>query len=267
MIDQMHKSFTQPSSRRALILFTSHPVKEAQRKQLADRPDQVQRLYQGFLSQILRTVHLARGQACFDVIIASDSADLVNIEKVYSRFEQNHSFTFVEHRGKTFAEKFEHILKQTARMGYQSTLMIGNDCLDLTPEMLAETFHHLDSCDLVIGPSIDGGFYLIGMNGFREELFREIPWCTAGVLEQLHRNIRRMGISLFTLPALLDIDHRRDLLSWLKSNRDSVGAILRKIILAILAQNRAVAFPENPFLEHTHLARRCWQLPPPVLAG
>lgn len=211
-----HRSKLPFPPRRALILFTSHPVKEAQRKQLGGGDlEKTQQIYRAFLRHLLKMITAAQRQAGFDIIVASDEADRGNIENVFRHFPGTPGYSFLPHAGSRFGEKFEYALNEAFRRGYQQVAIIGNDCLDLTPQLLNDTFRQLAQNDVVLGPAADGGFYLLGLKTFTPALFREMSWCGATVFSQISANIARLKLSLNLLPCLADIDDDRDLKTWL----------------------------------------------------
>ena len=57
---------------------------------------------------------------------------------------------------------------------YDKKIIIGSDCLGITQQLIEQAYTHLDFHDVVIGPSEDGGFYLLGMNVLIPELFQNI---------------------------------------------------------------------------------------------
>lgn len=104
------------------------------------------------------------------------------------------------------AFEFEFNLNQSEKV-----VMIGTDCPDLTTTILQEAFDALEDNNVVLGPSEDGGYYLIGMNGFYPELLREIEWSTEKVLEQTIEKCKKYEKTFALLPTLNDIDNEEDL--------------------------------------------------------
>ncbi|MDZ7641462.1 MAG: TIGR04283 family arsenosugar biosynthesis glycosyltransferase [Desulfurivibrio sp.] len=90
-------------------------------------------------------------------------------------------------------------------------LVIGADAPQLTPEHLAAAGRALEQHELVLGPAVDGGYYLLGLNKPHPRLFQDIAWGTARVYEQTLAAARRLGLSCATLPTLTDIDRPPDL--------------------------------------------------------
>lgn len=104
------------------------------------------------------------------------------------------------------AFEFEFNLNQSEKV-----VMIGTDCPDLTTTILEEAFNALEEKNVVLGPSEDGGYYLIGMNGFHPELLQEIEWSTEKVLEQTIEKCKKYKKTFALLPTLNDIDNEEDL--------------------------------------------------------
>ena len=94
---------------------------------------------------------------------------------------------------------------------YSSIIVIGSDCLDLSPKLLREAFFALESKEIVIGPALDGGYYLLGMKSFFPELFENKSWSTERVFQDTLSDVKRLGLTCFQLPVLSDIDREEDL--------------------------------------------------------
>lgn len=87
---------------------------------------------------------------------------------------------------------------------------IGADCPGLTADQFHEAENHLQSADVVVGPTIDGGYYLIAMNTYHPELFLDIPWSTSRTLEITLDKAERAHLRVHTLKTLEDVDHESD---------------------------------------------------------
>jgi rSAM/selenodomain-associated transferase 2/rSAM/selenodomain-associated transferase 1 len=94
--------------------------------------------------------------------------------------------------------------------GAASALAVGTDVPELSPAVLRSAVEGLRHHDIVLGPAVDGGYYLIGMRRPRTELFRGMEWGTAGVCEQTRDIIRRHGWSSMILDRLQDVDRPED---------------------------------------------------------
>ncbi|MBU7582198.1 MAG: TIGR04282 family arsenosugar biosynthesis glycosyltransferase [Nostoc sp. TH1S01] len=96
----------------------------------------------------------------------------------------------------------------------ESVIIIGTDCPGLTSQILAAAFQQLQTVELVLGPALDGGYYLIGVRRFIPELFTNIDWGTSQVLPQTVAIAEKLGVSPIYLPALADVDRPEDLSLW-----------------------------------------------------
>jgi len=101
---------------------------------------------------------------------------------------------------------FETTLKK-----YSKAIIIGSDCPEISPDIINEAFTQLDSHDVVIGPTYDGGYYLLGMNEMTPELFKNIAWSTETVFDQTIEIIKNAQLSHAVLEKLSDLDYLEDL--------------------------------------------------------
>lgn len=95
--------------------------------------------------------------------------------------------------------------------GFERVVIIGSDCAEINAEIIREAFRRLDKCDVVVGPSADGGYYLLGMTEFYPDLFEQKKWSTPTVYKQTIQQLKGMEISHHALPVLNDIDTAEDL--------------------------------------------------------
>ncbi|HLO49730.1 MAG TPA: TIGR04282 family arsenosugar biosynthesis glycosyltransferase [Kamptonema sp.] len=95
--------------------------------------------------------------------------------------------------------------------GVEKVVIVGTDCPDLNSQIMALAFDELAVYDLVLGPALDGGYYLIGLRQFVPELFKSINWGTAEVLQQTVAIARNLNLAVAYLPPLADIDRPEDL--------------------------------------------------------
>ena len=95
--------------------------------------------------------------------------------------------------------------------GYQKICIIGSDCFELTTALVETAFLQLHNHDVVLGPALDGGYYLLGMRGSLKELFAGIDWSTEHVLTQTKVLVERQALSYWQLPALPDVDTLADI--------------------------------------------------------
>nr|WP_230967905.1 TIGR04282 family arsenosugar biosynthesis glycosyltransferase [Nostoc sp. WHI] len=105
-------------------------------------------------------------------------------------------------------------LFESFQSGVEKVIIIGTDCPGVNTQILATAFEKLHSFDLVIGPAIDGGYYLIGLRQHIPELFVNIEWGTAQVFQKTVDIAQKLNLSQVNLLHLADIDRPEDLPIW-----------------------------------------------------
>lgn len=104
---------------------------------------------------------------------------------------------------------------------YPNVVVIGSDCPAIDNQLIDEAFRKLKDCPVVIGPSHDGGYYLIGLNQPLWALFQGIDWSTDRVFSQTTQVLRSLGIEFEVLKELTDIDTPQDLMEFIQELSES----------------------------------------------
>jgi hypothetical protein len=105
--------------------------------------------------------------------------------------------------------------------GATRVVIIGSDVPELGVAHVRQSFELLESHDLVIGPSTDGGYFLLGMKEATAALFKNIPWSSSTVLAGTLDRAREEGLSVTLLEPLADIDSPDDYENYLSRTRHS----------------------------------------------
>ena len=115
--------------------------------------------------------------------------------------------------GNDLGERMHHAFDSGFRSGFEKVILIGSDCPDISRNLVEKAFRELEASDMVIGPSRDGGYYLIGFssNAYDPGFFEEIEWSTPVVLGQTLKIAENKGLSTARLAILNDIDTEEDL--------------------------------------------------------
>lgn len=111
--------------------------------------------------------------------------------------------------GNDLGERMENAFRKGFEQGYKNIVIIGSDMYDLKKEDLEEAFNALEKHDYIIGPALDGGYYLLGMNTFNPILFKNKPWGTDTVLEKTLRDLKME--KYFLMAPKNDIDRYEDI--------------------------------------------------------
>jgi len=94
------------------------------------------------------------------------------------------------------------------------TIFIGADAPDLSAQHLVDAADALADHDAVIGPALDGGYWLLGLARQQDGLFADMPWGTDQVFPITLARLRESGRSVAMLPRLADLDRPEDLSRW-----------------------------------------------------
>jgi hypothetical protein len=95
--------------------------------------------------------------------------------------------------------------------GAESVVLVGTDSPNLPLIEVQEAYEHLKTCDVVIGPTEDGGYYLVGATRNTPPIFDDIPWSTPEVLPTTIERLNQADISLAQLDPWYDVDEVYDL--------------------------------------------------------
>ncbi|HZD73330.1 MAG TPA: TIGR04282 family arsenosugar biosynthesis glycosyltransferase [Actinomycetota bacterium] len=118
--------------------------------------------------------------------------------------------------------------------------IIGADTPHLPADWCRAAFELLDEVDVVLGPALDGGYYLIAIDGSAgpppAELFTGVPMGSDQVLEETLRRARRLGLRAGLLPPLRDLDRVEDLRAALDGGELAASPRSLRVVGALLAQ-------------------------------
>ena len=157
-------------------------------------------LYQFFIHDLLYTL---QGSTSDFKLCAYPNLDIIN-EK-FGKYDN-----FLQEEG-DLGVKMQKAFEQMFDKGYEKIILIGSDTPHLTDTIFDEAFEKLEQHDIVLGPSADGGYYLIGFNKktFVKSAFEDITWSSPQVLEQTLQKLHTKKVYL--TQELNDIDTIEDL--------------------------------------------------------
>ena len=107
--------------------------------------------------------------------------------------------------GERMSNAFTDVLQEHSKV-----IIIGSDCPQLDLITISEAYQALDDHDFVIGPSQDGGYYLIGMKELNADVFNDISWSTDTVCSQTIEKIKASNKTYNLLRKLSDVDYKED---------------------------------------------------------
>lgn len=133
-------------------------------------------------------------------------------------------------QGSDLGTRMKNAFQKVFSTGAQKIIIIGTDIPDLSNDIINNAFNLLESNDVVIGPSKDGGYYLLGIKKMYSQLFEKIEYSTDKVFSETLSRIKESNLSYQLLPELQDIDTEEDLIRWL--NESNHNDIKKEIKLA-----------------------------------
>lgn len=113
--------------------------------------------------------------------------------------------------GTDIGDCLKQVLSRLLAAGHPQAMAINSDGPTLPAPYLRQAIAWLDDADVVLGPSEDGGYYLIGLTQPRPELFADIEWSSERVTAQTLARAEAMGLRVALLPAWYDVDTAADL--------------------------------------------------------
>ncbi len=135
--------------------------------------------------------------------------------------EKEHAIPLIPQEGKDLGERMKNAFSWAFSNHFHKVVIIGSDSPTLPRAFIRKAFQALEARSIVLGPSLDGGYYLIGASAPLPDLFSKIPWGTASVLTQTLMRLNEMKIPTSLLPFWYDID-RPDDVAFLKAHLANV---------------------------------------------
>jgi len=224
--------------RECLIVFVKSPESKRVKSRLAADIGErkARQLYLRFVEDLLGS--LDKGNYCLKIFFYPPDQ-----RKVLCKW-LGHDRSYEPQTGDDLGERMKRAFEKCFSDGFDTAILIGGDIPDLTGEIIKEGFATLRSSDVVIGPSHDGGYYLIGFKSgtFLPEVFTGISWGTDGVLRSTCKILENKGLRLSLLPLWRDIDTYEDLTALIERHRNTPFANSRTIRCA-LSQKRSAGRP------------------------
>ena len=188
---------------RLLIIFVKNPQLGKVKTRLAATMGD-QRALEVYLKLIEYTVATTRELAVDKVVFYSEFID---------RQDGWPSDTYLKQLQVTgdLGDKMKAAFEWGFQSGYKEVCIIGSDCLELTPEIIMNGFLALSNHDAVLGPTKDGGYYLMGMKQLYPSVFASKKWGTHTVAKATLVDLKELRLSFTLLDTLTDVDHEKDL--------------------------------------------------------
>ena len=190
-------------SENLLMVFIKNPLPGKVKTRLAKTigHEKALHVYQLLLDY---TLMVAKSITADKAVFYSDYIDANDIWK------RNNFLQFVQ-KGTELGDKMANAFIEAFTMGYKKVVIIGSDCFELNAGIISDAFKILGENEIALGPAKDGGYYLLGMKKYHEQLFKNKTWSTENVLRDTLQDLSNLNLTFKQLPILSDIDEEKDL--------------------------------------------------------
>lgn len=194
-----------------VIVFAKNPVPNQVKTRLVPTlsPEQAATLYTAFVTD---WCEILAKLPDVDLIVAyTPTAARSDLQALIGNYA-----IYIPQIGVDLGERLTLATQWAAEHKYTKILLVGSDSPTLPISYISKALTLLDSRDITIGPSTDGGYYLIGFSAETLDItvpriFEEIAWSTADVFQQTVAHIRSLKSTFGLLPPWYDIDTAEDL--------------------------------------------------------
>lgn len=196
----------------ALLVFAKTPVPGRVKTRLTPplTPEEAGALYAAFLDDAF--AQYAELEVDVLAFLATKEATAVAEAAVRWPGSFGRARAVFAQQGSGLGERMAHAVARSFRAGYERLVVIGTDHPTLPLDFVRRAFRELEAgTKIVIGPSEDGGYYLLGMNQFFPELWDGMRYSHTAVFEQTLNRAERTSASLVVLPVWYDVDDATDL--------------------------------------------------------
>lgn len=196
----------------AMVIMTRIPVPNKTKTRLLTilTPQECANIHMAFLKDIIKTCSNIKNTDLY--IFYGDEGPLSIIDSLLKD-----NIKVFPQKGKDLGEKMKNIFLELFQKGYTKVVLMGADIPEVKKEDIDNAFFKLQNKDIVFGPTLDGGYYLVGMNKLYSLVFNSnIKWGTPEVFQETINSIRETGLKVDTISTHEDIDTKEDLLSFSK---------------------------------------------------
>ena len=151
---------------------------------------------------------------------------------------------FFAQEGESLGQRMSRAFGKCFSLGFGNVVIIGTDCVMVTEKDVETAFSLLSGGEFeaVLGPATDGGYYLLGLRGETDAVFRDMRWSTSRVFEETVRRMEESGLRHAVMRELADIDREKDIRMKDIMTRD---AELARRLRQVLSRGREIRAGKN----------------------
>ncbi len=189
-------------NKKAIIIFTKNPELGKVKTRLArtigdDKALEIYKKLLDYTRNIVEPVNVDKFIFYSETIVDFDKWE----NTIYHKKLQS---------GTDLGMRMQNAFEELFQLHYESVCIIGSDCYELNSEIIEKAFRRLEHEEVVIGPTFDGGYYLLGMNQLYTKLFQNKNWSTESVYGDTIGDLKELSLRYFDLEKLSDIDEEKD---------------------------------------------------------
>lgn len=184
-----------------LIIFAKNPVPGKVKTRLTPyiTPHEASELYKAFIVDITTNSLKLRSDRT-TVAYTPSNAETVFLELC------GQSVTLLPQKGRNLGERMKNAFRHSFDEGAKRTVIIGTDSPTLPLSYIRKAFDALNNVPIAIGPTFDGGYYLIGLSERSDSIFDDIEWSTSSVFSNTLDRIKAVNKQIYVLPPWYDVD-------------------------------------------------------------
>jgi len=190
------------TQKKLLLIFTRNPelgkVKTRLARSVGDRT--ALNIYNFLITKTIKSTLRVNADKAVYYSVKVRENDIWDI-KTYQKHQQ---------KGEDLGLRMLNAFQDGFKSGYEKIIIIGSDLYDLSTEEIDKAFEYLNSNDVVIGPALDGGYYLLGIKKLYKNIFQNKAWGTETVRKDTLKNLIDSKVKL--LEKKNDIDVYEDII-------------------------------------------------------
>ncbi|MDH4098403.1 MAG: TIGR04282 family arsenosugar biosynthesis glycosyltransferase [Nitrospira sp.] len=196
----------------ALVIFAKAPIPGQVKTRLCPplTPDEAATLHGSFVLDMLERTKTATTQ--FKLPLDRYLACAPSSTHVFFKImEERQGVKLIDQVGDDLGGRMTQAFDVLFSRGYHRVVIVGTDVPTLPLDYFKQALAQLETHDLVLGPALDGGYYLIGLRKPAPDLFADIPWSTDRVLTLTQEKAHGLRLTTATIPPWRDVDTIEDL--------------------------------------------------------
>ena len=203
------------TNKNALIIFIKTPIPGLVKTRLQPQisPEESAELYTAFLKDLDDKFHNPDDFLCWYAVSPENFQKDV-LDQII------HLDNYFLQESEELGERMDNAFQLLFSRGYKKIVLIGSDLPTITVDLINQALQGLEAKDCVIGPSKDGGYYLIALSHPHPDIFENLPWSTSEVFEKTIDILDKKGLKYNLLQEFEDIDTYKELKTFYQNYKE-----------------------------------------------